>query len=274
MPPYHLEVLRAAGVPATAFNPSSDITAGPMVVLCTLLPEFKSHLKQLPQAATGPHTTSASATATGSSSIAGTSGSSSTTGSGSSAAVVALLAPCSLVWGEFLALRMGTCSARETAMGHTAVGGMVVDLWHISWKAHFVAQSEAAGQVDDSSGVVEMQEEPQQQEQQQQPVVLPLMPPVSQQNAYRSCVELIVPSLLHMRAAHTADAAEYATVAAFCFEQLELLLLACLTEGGGELNKARLRLLKSSSVDPNAVYRDRQLASQHMLCSCISLCQM
>lgn len=236
MPPYHLEVLRAAGVPATAFNPSSDITAGPMVVLCTLLPELKSHLKQLPQAATGPHTTSASATATGSSSIAGTSGSSSTTGSGSSAAVVALLAPCSLVWGEFLALWMGTGSARETAKGFTAV--MVVELWRTSWKAHFVARSEAAGQVDDSSGVVEMQEEPQQQEQQQQPVVLPLMPPVSQQNAYRSCVELIVPSLLHMRAAHTADAAEYATVAAFCFEQLELLLLACLTEGGGELNKA------------------------------------
>lgn len=271
MPPYHLEVLRAAGVPATAFNPSSDITAaGPMVVLCTLLPEFDSHSKQLPQAATGPHTTSASAT--GSSSIAGTSGSSSTTGSGSSAAVVALLAPCSLVWGEFLALWMGTGSARETAKGFTAV--MVVELWRTSWKAHFVARSEAAGQVDDSSGVVEMQEEPQQQEQQQQPVVLPLMPPVSQQNAYRSCVELIVPSLLHMRAAHTADAAEYATVAAFCFEQLELLLLACLTEGGGELNKARLRLLNSSSVDPNAVYRDRQLASQHMLCSCISLCQM
>ena len=159
VPPYHLQVLKAAGVPSLRLKDAEDHTNSPDmiidsgmvplagIVLQTLLPELRDYLKlqdetaaAAAQVATANSSNSHSSTTNGS-----TAASSNTTGSstGSSsasgdtaaaaaaaaAAVLALLDPCSLMLGEVLALFAGADSATARLPEFTST---VEHMWHNS----------------------------------------------------------------------------------------------------------------------------------------------
>ena len=231
VPPHHLEVLRAAGVEALDFNHWSKLTPGPLAgVLSCLLSELHSHQRVQRQTAAGAEAGTAIATTTGSNSSSSSSG-------GSSAAVLALLAPCALMWGEYPALHVGTDEQVETAAGvRGALGSTVVNMWQTSWMIQHSTSLLAVGQAGE---VVQREPQGQQQQPEGQTGSLPVV--LRQDSWYRSCVELIVPCLLHMRAAGTMDAGHYAATAKFCFATLEMLLITCLAAGGGESNCGSLR---------------------------------
>jgi hypothetical protein len=134
------------------------------------------------------------------------------------AAVLALLGPCSLVWGELLALHVSTGSDEAQPVG--SIAALVTSLWRTS----LLVREQGAEQQASKAAAA--------QQQQQR-----LDSKASFHDSwYRSCVELIVPLLLHMRAMGAISAADYSAAAGCFLERLELLLLKRLTvallEGG------------------------------------------
>ena len=252
VPPYHLQVLQAAGVSPHSLEhvkvferPSiqmmeSNIVPAAMLVLNYLLDKFSKHLMH-----TGQPQTSSTAAAAGTHS--GTSTSSTTTSSnasqssnrgvssmpvvGSAAAVLALLAPSSLMWGELLVLFAGEPTA---AVHLPRINWTVKQLWQTSLQ---IVQRQAAAkpygqllQAVRMSGAHHASDAPVEQQLEENrrhaSDCVQLQMTACQDSWYRSCVELIVPSLLHMRAAGTMDSARYATAAKFWFGRLENMLHA------------------------------------------------
>ena len=221
VPLHHLQVLHVAGVPVDRLieyadlrehgSPSGGAVPTAATAVNVLLQELQAHLEL-----TGPSSSSSSRRSSSSNSTHP----STSTGHGSSAssdipsdgvaAVLALLGPCSLVWGEFLALHLST--GVDEASPVASVTALVTSLWYTSVLLLEVAPAE--------------QLPARTQQKQQQHVSKAYL----QDSWYRSCVELIVPSLLHMRAAGAIAAADYSAAAGCFFERLELLLLERLTE--------------------------------------------
>jgi hypothetical protein len=107
------------------------------------------------------------------------------------------------MWGELFALQP---DERADAV--------VMSLLSSTWKIY---QQVSPGQAVWLAGVQQGR-----QGQQLQPELLPHMPPISQDSLYRSCVQLVVPCFMHMRAAGTLNA----NLVKFCFDLLAVLLLA------------------------------------------------
>jgi hypothetical protein len=206
--PHHLQVLQVAGVPVDRLTKFADLRehgcGGAVPTAATavnvLLQELQAHLQL-----TGPSSSSSNSTHP-STSTGHSSSAPSEIPSNGVAAVLALLGPCSLVWGEFLALHLST--GVDEASPVASVTALVTSLWYTSLLLLEVAPAEQLPAVT-------------QQKQQQQHASKAYM----QDGWYRSCVELIVPSLLHMRAAGAIAAADYSAAAGCFFERLELLLL-------------------------------------------------
>ena len=249
VPPYHLQVLETAGVlphSLTTYFDSIQLIEGGVIsialmVLCTVLHELGQHLSHIgqPQAAatTGADAGTSSSstcnssattiTTTSNSSHSSTMDGSSRPLAGSAAAVLALLPPSSLMWGELLVFLAGAGAA--AAVNLLKVEGLVVWAWHTS--LHSVQQQASVVQVDqlpqllravELAGVQLAPDMP--LEQQLEEKLSELQMTACQDSWYRSCVELIVPSLLHMRAAGTMDSARYATAAKSWFGRLEVML--------------------------------------------------
>jgi hypothetical protein len=233
VPPYHSEVLRLAGLPSTQLADSDQLTATPdrlvgdilvpitVLVLSNLLHELQKHLKlqhhnaaAATGAATSSNSTSSHTSATAcSSSLAG--------GPAAQQAVLALLAPCSLMWGEALALFAGAGLDSESL---THMSMVLEQVWYSGCEIIYQqAIAVQAGQLADPLQAVNSAGEPQEQLSQE----LRHLHWVAQQDSwYRSCVELIVPSLLHMKATGGMDSAAYAASARVWFRRLEVMLQA------------------------------------------------
>jgi hypothetical protein len=131
------------------------------------------------------------------------------------------------MWGELLVLLAGAGAA--AAVNLLKVEGLVVWVWHTS--LHSVQQQASVVQVDqlpqllravELAGVQLASDMP--LEQQLEEKLSELQMTACQDSWYRSCVELIVPSLLHMRAAGTLDDACFAASTKLWFGQLEVML--------------------------------------------------
>ena len=287
VPPYHLQVLRVAGVSPHRIEHLDELPPGSEFVSLGMLPaaakilhivleERRGPLKlaRRPQtAASGLETSSvsngsrsstpngnSSSTTCGSSSSAAstssTSGSSSATSgsglsgsssacnsnsaasgsslsgssnaassspsAGSAAAVQALLAPCSLMLGELLALHVNTGSnAANSFCEQVLMDVLVYNLWRSSMSLYQLVREQQTIEASQQQQQEPLQQEPLQQQHRVSETRL-------QDSWYKSCVEFIVPSLLHMRAAGITNAAEYALTATHLFEGLKRLLLPSL----------------------------------------------
>jgi hypothetical protein len=131
------------------------------------------------------------------------------------------------MWGEFQALDTDAAAAKAAVL---PVETMVSGLWYTSLAIHTAASK-------------------QQEAMQREPVGLLGQPfdtvfrrtinhgvqsLLGTDSWYRSCVELIVPSLLYMRAVGTVDAGRYRSAAEEWFRRLDHVVMTRLNARGGE----------------------------------------
>jgi hypothetical protein len=129
--------------------------------------------------------------------------------------------------GELLALHVNTGSnAANSFCEQVLMDVLVYNLWRSSMSLYHLVREQQTIEASQQQQQEPLQQEPLQQEplQQQHRVSETRL----QDSWYKSCVEFIVPSLLHMRAAGITNAAEYALTATHLFEGLKHLLLPCL----------------------------------------------
>ena len=251
VPPYHLQVLQAAGVTPHSLkwqfdslkNHSltlieSSIVPTALLVLATVLHELDQHLQHTgvsPAAAAAGADTGTSSGRSRTTTSSSSSNSSPTDGStrplvGGAAAVLALLAPCSLMWGELFVLFAGSGAAevqlRQADWAFKQVWQITLDIFQQQAAAKPISQVSELLLAAEVSGV---QLPPGELQQQQLDKKLRRLQMVACQDSwYKSCVELIVPALLHARAVGTLDSAHYAASAKFWFGRLDGMLDACI----------------------------------------------
>jgi hypothetical protein len=193
VPPHHLQVLEVAGVAFQNFDTAalrdtnaSMLASVGIVLRFVLLAVSRNLLVQRLRASAGSAgwaSTNASVAQLLSSTSMSLSNSSSMGASSSAtsrelesggppAAVLALLAPCTLLWCELFALQPNMPGA----------DAVLVSLWNTSWEIHQFAARRA-------SGATGLQEGPQQQQQQEQEQaeVQSYLQYISQDSWYRSC---------------------------------------------------------------------------------------
>ena len=282
VPLHHLQVLEAAGVAPDKLDIGTELSlltaAGclpkTIFTVCVLLQTLGQQLlgQQVQSATTalGSHTGSRSpnltSTITGGSSSTGSNqgpdqsyhisyGHDSPMPSGA-AAVLALLAPGSLMWGEVQALQVGAAYPTKKPLAAISVHQVVRGLWDTSLAicihlpaaaeqaaCHAAAQAAAQAAAEQAAAAAvqaAMQRGPKALSAQPSDTGLPgavegaIHLPLSQDSWYRSCVELIVPSLLHLRAVGDIDAEHYRSAAEDWFNMLEQLVVLRLNTEDGE----------------------------------------
>jgi hypothetical protein len=221
--PYHLQVLSAAGVAPERFDIYAEHLS--VIVAADGLPTYMFTLyvvlRELEKQQTGQTQDAAagldiSSTGTGISSAAGasissggtTSSSSSSSNQGPSAggpaAVLALLPLCSLMWGEFQALQ---CTPAAAAASLVPVEVVVSGLWYTSFAIHTAASKHPAAMQRDPQGFDAGL---------RRTIDHGVQTLLSADSWYRSCVELIMPSLLPMGAVGAINPERYRSAAGEC----------------------------------------------------------
>jgi hypothetical protein len=216
VPPYHLQLLRVAGVlPHSIEGFDKDALAQHLfaakLVLSVLLDDLNPHLHLTVQPQPAAAATAAAAAGPGASTSTSSHHSSAADSSpsgGTAAAVLALLDPCSLMWGQCLALLVGpTCPGASGATDKTAqrVLSAAVRLWRSNCKTTRQATVMQAMSQPAAQSMLHMA--------------------LGQHGCYKSCVELMVPCLLHMRAVGAISAEQYTGDGANLFHELHVLLM-------------------------------------------------
>jgi hypothetical protein len=124
------------------------------------------------------------------------------------------------MWGEYLALLLAPGSKHDEQSVLVGQDALMMHLWDTSLA---VARQALLWKV------AEMQRDAQQQQQQRRQQRCDMQMVLCEDSWYRSCVELIVPSLLHMKAAGNFTVQQYTASAGVWFSLLAELTTRRLT---------------------------------------------